>query len=83
MSIRAIVPKNKAWLEQAKHNKEEMRDIRYLPDSMTFSPELNFYDNKMLVASWKEKMAIIIESKELVDLMKLSYGLLWQSLPKE
>lgn len=82
LSIRGIVPKNEEWLEQAKHNKEEMRDIRYLPDEMTFSPEVNFYDDKMLIASWKEKMAIIIESKELVELMKLSYELLWKSLPE-
>jgi len=58
-----------------------MREIRFLPEGKTFSPEVNFYDNKMLIASWKEKMAIIIESKELVDLMKLSYELLWRSLP--
>ncbi len=81
--IRGIVPKNEEWIEQAKHNKEEMRDIRYLPEGKTFSPEVNFYDNKMLIASWKEKMAIIIESKELVELMKLNYELLWQSLSKE
>jgi len=83
LAIRGIVPRNAEWSEQAKHNKEEMREIRYLPDGLAFSPEINFYNDKMLIASWKEKMAIIIESKELVDLMKLSYELLWKSLPAE
>jgi len=82
--IRGIFPRNKECYEQAMHNQEEMRDVRYLPDEkMSFSPEVNFYDNKMLLVSWKEKMAVIIESKELVDLMKLSYNLLWDKLAKE
>lgn len=81
--IRGIFPRNKLSIKRAKHNQEEMRDVRYLPqDSMTFSPEVNIYNNKILVASWKEKMAIIIESKELADLMKLVYGLLWETLPR-
>lgn len=81
--IRAIFPRNELSIERAKHNQEEMRDVRFLPDDqMTFSPEVNIYNNKILVASWKEKMAVIIESKELADLMKLVYNLLWETLPR-
>jgi sugar-specific transcriptional regulator TrmB len=79
---RAIIPRNKMSIERSLHNQEEMRDIRFLPEAdMTFSPEVNIYDNKMLVASWKEKIAIIIESKELADLQKLAFDLLWKVLP--
>lgn len=81
--IRAIVPKNELSIERSKHDQEEMRTIKFLPDSeMTFSPEVNIYNNKILIASWKEKMAIIIESKELADLQKLTFNLLWNTLPK-
>ena len=81
--IRAIVPRNELSLERATHNQEEMRDTRYLPETeMTFSPEVNIYQNKILVASWKEKMAILIESKELADLHKLTFELLWKTLPR-
>lgn len=81
--IRAIVPRNKTSIERTAHNQEEMRDTRFLPDDeMTFSPEVNIYGNKMLIASWKEKMAIVIESKELADLQKLSFNLLWDTLPR-
>ncbi|MFA4817709.1 MAG: helix-turn-helix domain-containing protein [Parcubacteria group bacterium] len=81
--IRAIVPRNESSIERSKHNQEEMRDTRFLPEEkMTFSPEVNIYNNKMLIASWKEKMAIIIESKELADLQKLTFNLLWETLPK-
>jgi sugar-specific transcriptional regulator TrmB len=81
--IRAIFPKNKLSIERAMHNQEEMRDTRFLPESeMTFSPEVNIYNNKILIASWKEKMAILIESKELAELQKLTFNLLWNTLPR-
>lgn len=81
--IKAIVPRNEMSAERVKNNQTEMRDTRYLPeDKMTFSPEVNIYNNKILIASWKEKMAIIIESKELTDLQKLTFDLLWNTLPR-
>lgn len=81
--IRGICPQNEITYERHKHDQEEMREIRFLPTvDMTFSPEVNIYNNKMLIASWKEKMAIIIESKELADLQKLAFELVWQSLPR-
>ncbi len=81
--IRAIIPRNKVSIERVSHNQEEMRDTRFLPnEEITFSPEVNIYNNKILVASWKEKMAILIESKELADLQKLTFNLLWDTLPR-
>lgn len=81
--IRAILPRNELSIERAQHNQEEMRDTRFLPDGdASFSPEVNIYNNKILIASWKEKMAIIIESKELADLQKLTFNLLWETLPR-
>lgn len=80
---RGILPRNKASIERTAHNKEEMRDVRFLPDEeMSFSPEVNIYNNKIMIASWKEKMAILIESKELADLQKLTFNLLWETLPR-
>lgn len=81
--IKAIIPRNKLSIERAKHNQEEMRDTRFLPEeNMTFSPEMNIYNNKILIASWKEKMPILIESKELADLQKLIFNITWNSLPR-
>ncbi len=81
---RGILPRNKISLERTTHNQEEMRDVRFLPDEdMTFSPEINIYNNKILITSWKEKMAILIESKELADLQRLTFNLLWETLPRK
>lgn len=80
--IRAIIPRNEASIERSKNNQQEMRDTRFLPEEMTFSPEVNIYNNKILIVSWKEKMAILIESKELTDLQRITFDLLWDTLPK-
>jgi sugar-specific transcriptional regulator TrmB len=81
---KGILPRNKISFERTTHNQAEMRDVRFLPDEdMTFSPEINIYNNKILITSWKEKMAILIESKELADLQRLTFNLLWETLPRK
>jgi sugar-specific transcriptional regulator TrmB len=79
--IKAVIPQNKLSRERAEKDSEEMRTTKFLPDEkMKFSPEINIYNNKILMTSWKEKMAIVIESKELADVQKLIFDLLWERL---
>lgn len=81
---KGIFPNNKSTLEQLKHNKEELRQSIVLGDkNLSYSPEVIIYNNKILVASWKEKIAIIITSKELAELMKITFKLLWDGLKKD
>ncbi len=83
IAIKAIMPDNPASRDRAGKDMQEKRQSILLADkAQTFSPEVNIYNDKMLVASWKEKMAVIIESKELADLMRLNYTLLWDALKK-
>jgi sugar-specific transcriptional regulator TrmB len=82
ISIRAICPDNKLSKERKKHDKEEARKIKLVDKKKySFSPEINIYDDKVLIASWQEKMAIIIQSKEIAELHKKMYDLLWSKLP--
>ena len=46
-------------------------------DKYGFHPEINIYDNKVMIASWREKLGIIIESSEIADAMKKIYELAW------
>jgi len=78
ISIRAIVPKTELGIERAKYNSEEKREIAFVPvENYRFSPEINIYDDKVMIASWQEKLGIIIESKEIADAMKKIYELSW------
>ncbi|NQU82459.1 MAG: hypothetical protein HQ539_00725 [Parcubacteria group bacterium] len=79
IAIRAIIPKTEASIERIKHDKAELRTTCLIPsDEFYFSPEINIYDNKVMIASWREKLGIIIESEEIADAMKKIYELSWE-----
>jgi len=79
ISIRAIVPETPIGQERKTHDVEEKREIAFVPrDKYYFSPEINIYDNKVMIASWREKLGIIIESEEIADAMKKIYELAWE-----
>lgn len=78
ISIRAIFPQTEASTELATHNTEEKREVAFIPrEKYDFSPEINIYDNKIMIASWREKLGVIIESAEIADAMKKIYELAW------
>ena len=78
IAIRAIVPDSEAGRERQTFDKDEMRETALVPpDIYQFHPEINIYDNKIMIASWREKLGIIIESHEIADAMKKIYELAW------
>ena len=80
---KAIIPYTPAAAERMKHNKEEMRTAILIPgNQFRFSPEINIYDNKVMIASWREKLGIIIESAEIADAMKKIFELAWLGAQK-
>ncbi|MEK7574776.1 MAG: helix-turn-helix domain-containing protein [Patescibacteria group bacterium] len=78
ISIRAIVPETTIGRERKKQDKDEKRETALVSsEKYYFSPEINIYDNKVMIASWREKLGIIIESEEIADAMKKIYELAW------
>lgn len=76
--IRAIFPNTPEAVELSKHNKEEIRETALIPaDKFSFSPEINIYNNKVMIASWKEELGITIESTEIAEAMKKIFELAW------
>ncbi|PIR03319.1 MAG: hypothetical protein COV60_00990 [Candidatus Magasanikbacteria bacterium CG11_big_fil_rev_8_21_14_0_20_43_7] len=76
--IKAIIPDTEIGKERASKDKYEDRESALVPaDTYHFSPEINVYDNKVMIASWREKLGIIIESEEIADAMKKIYTLAW------
>ena len=71
-----IVPATPLAFERAKKNKEEDRELAIVPsDKFYISPDIEIYDGKTVFVSWREKLGIIIESKEIADAMKNIFGL--------
>jgi hypothetical protein len=76
--IKAIMPSNSASVDRTKKDKEENRESVLIDkDKFEFSPEVNIYNDKVLIASWREKMAIIIQSEEIADFHRKMYALCW------
>ena len=78
IAIRAIIPNTEIGRERKSFDSKEMRETALVPmDKFSFSPEINIYDNKVMIASWREKLGIIIESSEIADAMKKIFELAW------
>jgi sugar-specific transcriptional regulator TrmB len=58
-------------------NKSENRTTALVPKEFYFYPEINIYDDKVMIASWREKLGITIESGEIADAMKKIFKLAW------
>jgi sugar-specific transcriptional regulator TrmB len=78
ISARGIVPETPMAIEHKRKDQEEMRELSLVPkDKYYFTPDIEIYDNKVMIASWKEKLGIIIESAEISDAMKKIFELAW------
>ncbi len=78
IGIRAIIPATAIGKDRAEKDRAEMRETALIPsDKFSFTPEINIYDNKVMIASWREKLGIVIESAEIADAMKKTFELAW------
>jgi len=76
--IRSIHPDTPLARERTKNDKKEYRESRLIPkDKYNFNPEIQLYDNKIVITSWKEKLGIIIESQEIYQAMTVAFELSW------
>lgn len=78
ISIKGIAPNTPVSQKKIELSTEEKRELVLVPpDEFTPHPEINVYDNKTMIASWSEKLGIIIESAEIADAMKKMFELAW------
>ncbi len=76
--IRAIFPDVERARERHEQDSKELRESLLVPsEKFQFTPEINIYDNKIIIVSWKEKLAIMIESQEIAEAMKVAFELGW------
>ncbi len=69
---------NRVW---KKRDKKEMRDMKLVsPKTYPFQIEIDIYDNFVNLTSYKEKIGIIIESKQIAETMRLVFNLCWDNI---
>ena len=75
---RGIVPATPMAYERRELNEKERRELSLVPkEKFGFTPDIEIYDNKIMIASWRERLGIIIESAEIADAMKKIFELAW------
>jgi HTH-type transcriptional regulator, sugar sensing transcriptional regulator len=79
IKVRVIAPDTPESKAVSANDQKEMRESLLVPkDKFYFSIEMNIYNNKIMIASWKEKFAIIVESEEISSAQKKIFELSWE-----
>lgn len=77
---RAIVPATKEAKEYARNNKKELREFRFVdPERVNFYNEINIYNDKVAIISFRDKIGLIIQSQQIADTQKAIFELAWQT----
>ncbi len=80
IAMKSIHPDTPASREGQARDTEELRQSALIPaDKFDFKPEIQVYDNKINITSWKEKLGIIIESQEIADALKVIFDLSYEA----
>jgi sugar-specific transcriptional regulator TrmB len=78
--IRSIHPDTDLARERQKKDSKEMRDSALVPsEKYNWVPEIQIYNDKINISSWKEKLGIIIESPEISQALKAAFELSWET----
>jgi len=78
ITFRGIVPGD-VEDHTLKENKAKRRELRYVPlAEFPFKNEINIYGNKISIESFKDKIGLIIESKQIADTQRMIFELAWR-----
>lgn len=78
--IRSIHPDTDLARERSKNDSKEMRESALVPSKdYNWVPEIQVYNDKINISSWKEKLGIIIESPEIAQALKAIFELSWST----
>jgi predicted transcriptional regulator len=76
LGIRSIHPDTALARQRSRKNREELRESVLVDvDRFSIQPEIQVYDNKVNIVSWREKLGIIIENEEIAEAMKQIFEL--------
>jgi sugar-specific transcriptional regulator TrmB len=69
------IPENVAWKEK---DAQQLRQTKLIPhDQYSFKINIDIYNNRVFIYSGDEKIALLIESKDIADTMRSFFNLTW------
>lgn len=79
IKIKVITEKSKESLEIHKKDKEELREMKFLPEGFEFPTSTNIYGNKVAILSLeKEPVGVIIDNEDIAKTQRIVFNLLWR-----
>jgi len=81
--LRMITPRSEEATEATKNNRESLRETKFIHEYPSqFQSDMEIYGNKIALISFSEnQMGVIIESKQISEMHRAAFEILWRSLP--
>jgi sugar-specific transcriptional regulator TrmB len=77
--VRAIVEASAEGIEHQKIDERELRTTRLVPqEKFPFRSEINIFGDKVMIASFRDQMGVIIESRDLAVTQRAFFELAWE-----
>ena len=80
IKARIIVEKSAYGMVEAKRAKDELREVKFLPEGKKFKTHTVIYGNRVMTVSWESMILVIIEDQANADNQRLVWEMLWNSL---
>lgn len=81
--MRSIHPDTPEARKGQGRDREELRESCLVPpDKFHWTPEIQIYNDKINITSWKEKLGIIIESREIAEALETIFDLSYEAAQK-
>jgi len=79
IKTKVITERSKEALKIHEKDKEELREMKFLPENMEFPTSTNIYVNKVAILSLeKDIVGVIIESEDIANSQRMVFDLLWK-----
>ena len=78
--MKSIHPDTPLSREGTKNNKKFLRRSILIPAAnFDITPEIQVYDEKVNIVSWRDKLGVIIESREIADALTAIFDLCYRT----
>jgi sugar-specific transcriptional regulator TrmB len=78
--MRSIHPMSDIAVAAQQKDKEELRESALVPrEAFDWTSEIQVYDDKVNITSWREKLGVIIESEEIAQAMTAIFDLAYEA----
>jgi len=73
-----VIKKREVWKRPFESDKQELREVRYLPPAINFETTVIIYgDNVAIISSQKDDFGFTVKSREITHFFKTLFEILW------